>query len=289
MKSNQKKQRWAVVGLGRAGQARIKSLRNHPMASLIHVSSRREPSGASFADVLASDVDAVALCRESAHHAADALACIQAGKHVLVEYPLATNVSDARMVLAEAEGFGRVVHVGFLGLRSAWSQRVADVVGSSHIKRVTYSFTAGFGQVPRAEAEKERWGVLILARLHQLIHWFGPLTLVSSQIEELTGGWIVNVDLQTEDRQLIRLMETRCTGLARTRSVRAWRVDQQEIPTPEWKPERGVFAHDTDICIQRIAGHTGTQAHVNAASIIEGLSLAEAIARCAVAVQPGAM
>lgn len=62
----------------------------------------------------ASDIDVVHICTPNATHAALALAAIEAGKHVVCEKPLATNVEDARaLVLAAAEA-GVVAAVPFV-------------------------------------------------------------------------------------------------------------------------------------------------------------------------------
>ena len=41
------------------------------------------------------DIDVVSVCTESGHHAAHALYCLNAGKHVLVEKPMALSLNDA--------------------------------------------------------------------------------------------------------------------------------------------------------------------------------------------------
>jgi predicted dehydrogenase len=41
------------------------------------------------------DIDAVSVCTESGHHAVHALYCLNAGKHVLVEKPMALSLNDA--------------------------------------------------------------------------------------------------------------------------------------------------------------------------------------------------
>lgn len=52
-------------------------------------------------DVLAKkEIDAVILCTPTQMHAKQAIACLEAGKHVQVEIPLADSVADAEAVLA---------------------------------------------------------------------------------------------------------------------------------------------------------------------------------------------
>jgi 2-hydroxy-4-carboxymuconate semialdehyde hemiacetal dehydrogenase len=63
-----------------------------------------------LADSLAMpDVDAVILCTPTPLHAAQALACLRAGKHVQVEIPLADNLADAEAIVALQRATGRRV------------------------------------------------------------------------------------------------------------------------------------------------------------------------------------
>ena len=65
--------------------------------------------------IAADDVEAVLIASPCATHAELTLACIQAGKPVLCEKPLAETRADAERVLqAEAAGGRRLVQVGFM-------------------------------------------------------------------------------------------------------------------------------------------------------------------------------
>jgi 2-hydroxy-4-carboxymuconate semialdehyde hemiacetal dehydrogenase len=59
-----------------------------------------------------SDVDAVILATPTQLHAAQALACLDAGKHVQIEIPLADKLADARAVDARQRATGLVAMVG---------------------------------------------------------------------------------------------------------------------------------------------------------------------------------
>jgi 2-hydroxy-4-carboxymuconate semialdehyde hemiacetal dehydrogenase len=66
-----------------------------------------------LAETLArDDVDAVILCTPTQIHAAQAIACMQAGKHVQVEIPLADSWADALAVDAMQKQTGLVCMVG---------------------------------------------------------------------------------------------------------------------------------------------------------------------------------
>jgi len=58
------------------------------------------------------DVDAVILCTPTPMHAGQALACLQAGKHVQVEIPLCDALKDGEAVVAAARGTGKVAMCG---------------------------------------------------------------------------------------------------------------------------------------------------------------------------------
>ncbi|QTN27154.1 Gfo/Idh/MocA family oxidoreductase [Rhodoferax sp. AJA081-3] len=66
-----------------------------------------------LADSLAlKEVDAVILCTPTQMHAAQTMACLQAGKHVQVEIPLADALQDAEAVVALAKTSGLVAMCG---------------------------------------------------------------------------------------------------------------------------------------------------------------------------------
>jgi 2-hydroxy-4-carboxymuconate semialdehyde hemiacetal dehydrogenase len=58
------------------------------------------------------DVDAVILCTPTQMHAAQAIQCMDAGKHVQVEIPLADSLADAEAVLKKQQDTGLTCMVG---------------------------------------------------------------------------------------------------------------------------------------------------------------------------------
>jgi 2-hydroxy-4-carboxymuconate semialdehyde hemiacetal dehydrogenase len=59
-----------------------------------------------------TEVDAVILCTPTQMHASQSMACLNAGKHVQVEIPLADSWADAQAVAALAQSSGRVAMCG---------------------------------------------------------------------------------------------------------------------------------------------------------------------------------
>ena len=58
------------------------------------------------------DVDAVILATPTQMHAAQAIQCLQAGKHVMVEIPMADNIEDAKRLVAVQKQTGLVAMAG---------------------------------------------------------------------------------------------------------------------------------------------------------------------------------
>ena len=58
-----------------------------------------------------ADLDVVVICSPTGHHAEHAIAALEAGKHVVIEKPIARHPADAHRVLAAAARSGRALSV----------------------------------------------------------------------------------------------------------------------------------------------------------------------------------
>lgn len=128
--------RIAVVGLGFMGLTHLKAYKRIPGVEIGAVSCNDPKvlagdlssiqgnldvageavdfqSAQKFADALEcvreADVDAVDLCLPTAMHAPIAIAALRAGKHVLVEKPMALDAAQCDEMMAEAEKAGRLL------------------------------------------------------------------------------------------------------------------------------------------------------------------------------------
>jgi 2-hydroxy-4-carboxymuconate semialdehyde hemiacetal dehydrogenase len=118
--------RIALAGAGAFGEKHLDALKLIDGVSVTSLVGRRlEPTQdiaakygighacTDLADSLArDDVDAVILCTPTQMHAAQALQCMAAGKHVQVEIPLADSLADAEAVAAMQQQTGLVCMVG---------------------------------------------------------------------------------------------------------------------------------------------------------------------------------
>ncbi len=118
--------RVALAGAGAFGEKHLDGLKLIDGVEIVSIISRTAEQAASVAakygakhsstelsDALArDDVDAVILCTPTQMHAAQAIACMDAGKHVQVEIPLADSLADADAVLAKQIETGLTCMVG---------------------------------------------------------------------------------------------------------------------------------------------------------------------------------
>jgi len=116
----------ALAGAGAFGEKHLDGLKLIDGVEVVSLVGRRlEPTQAiadkygighactDLADSLAlPDVDAVILCTPTQMHAEQAIACMNAGKHVQVEIPLADSWADSEAVAAKAKETGLVCMVG---------------------------------------------------------------------------------------------------------------------------------------------------------------------------------
>jgi len=91
-----------------------------------------------YTDLLASDVDAVAIATPVSTHHHLALAALRAGKHVLVEKPIAATVAQAEDIAATAEREGLVAMVGHTFLYNPAVTAVRDLVARQELGQVYY-------------------------------------------------------------------------------------------------------------------------------------------------------
>jgi predicted dehydrogenase len=128
--------RVALVGSGSIADQHLGALLEIPGAQVAGVYSRSEEKARKAADrakcdpstdwkalVRRADVDVVDIVTSSGSHAEIALAAIEAGKHVLVEKPLAMTAADAGRVVEAAKA--RRVTLGVVSQRRFEPQHVA--------------------------------------------------------------------------------------------------------------------------------------------------------------------
>ncbi|GAA4428605.1 Gfo/Idh/MocA family oxidoreductase [Georgenia halophila] len=122
--------RWGVIGPGWIASEFVRALHAHSSQRVVAVASRAEDRAAEFAGRLGiphhsgsvdevvnrDDVDIVYVAAPQSEHNRLARIAIGAGKHILVEKPLATCADDARALLGAARG------AGVFAMEALWSR-----------------------------------------------------------------------------------------------------------------------------------------------------------------------
>lgn len=161
--STDKKLRWGILGAARVNERLLPAIIEAPNSELVAIASRR--SGAAKAtldkyapchgnvscyddlDALINDpqVEAIYCPMANEEHATWALKAINAGKHVLIEKPMALTVQDIEAIEAAATKHKVKVMEGFMYRFHPQHARIKEIVESGLIgdvlsARASYSF-----------------------------------------------------------------------------------------------------------------------------------------------------
>lgn len=115
------KYRWGILGTGAIAHQFVEDLRTLPQAVLHSVHSRTYDKAENFADTYGfafnhkelsafledPDLDVVYIATPNHLHCEQAVQCLEAGKHTLVEKPMALNVEEAKRIAEAAKKSGK--------------------------------------------------------------------------------------------------------------------------------------------------------------------------------------
>lgn len=189
--------RFAVLGTGRIADTQlVPALGQVPSAQLWSVLSRDEARGREFAnrhgaaspDPVHTDLasllvdprlDAVLIATPDGLHAGQAVAAARAGKHVLVEKPMATDLAGARAMVDAADAAGVRLGVAYhlrwhAGHRLLHERVQRGELGELRHMRAQWTFRAADASNWRAHSAVGRWWGLAGVGTHglDLVRWF---------------------------------------------------------------------------------------------------------------------
>ena len=150
--------RMGIAGVGTAGHAFIPAIRAHPEFTLAAIADPSEtarsevgrdaqvPTYPGLEAMLGeAALDAVCIATPTEMHAAHAIAAFAAGKHVLLEKPLAASLEDAQRILDAARRAGKALLVGHSHSFDAPIARMREIVDEGSLGAVrmanTWCFT----------------------------------------------------------------------------------------------------------------------------------------------------
>ncbi len=207
-----------IIGTGRIADTRlVPALNQVDGATFWSVLSRDRQRAESFADQHSAQakyhafdslaafladpaLDAVIIATPDGLHAQQAIACARAGKHVLIEKPIATTVEDAKQIcdacLQERVKLAVAYHMRWHdGHRQVASMLHSGKFGKPHYARAMWTWKAEDNSNWRAHEQHGRWWGLAGVGTHcvDFLRWMllpgcGEVTSVASLIDKSTYG-----------------------------------------------------------------------------------------------------
>lgn len=154
------KLRWGILGAARVNERLLPAIVEASNSTLVAIASRRAGAAAETLNKYApqqtgvrcyddldallqdADIQAVYLPMANHEHGAWALKAIEAGKHVLIEKPMAITVAEIEAIEAAAKKHNVTVMEGFMYRFHPQHARVHELVNSGLIGEVFYVRTA---------------------------------------------------------------------------------------------------------------------------------------------------
>lgn len=197
--------RVGIVGTGFAAKVRAQNIGAESRAQLVAVAGRTPERTAEFAasfNAIAvdswqtllqlSDIDLVIVATINSHHSEIVRAAILAGKHTIVEYPLALNPQEAAEIIELAKAKKVLLHVEHIELLGGLHQTMREQL--HHLGEV---YSARYSTIVTQRPVPQKWTFhraefgfplsAALSRLHRFTDLFGSIDSISCQ-NQYWGG-----------------------------------------------------------------------------------------------------
>ena len=194
--------RMGVIGLGWFGEIHCDAIASVPNLELVALCTRRPDRLAELAmkyntprtyrdysDLLAdSTIDAVSIVTMWDQHTEPAVAALQAGKHVFLERPMASTMTDCQKIIAAAKGAKGILQIGHICRFNPRYRMARQAIGEGRIGRIVAMSSRR--NIPAAWTPEilNKIGPIVADAIHgtDLMLWF-------------TGDRIVSAYAQTVD------------------------------------------------------------------------------------------
>jgi len=228
-----KKIKVGVIGVGSLGQhharvfaeltgARLVGVADVDRARAVAIAGRHGCRAVTDYRELLPDVEAVSVVTPTLLHHVIARACLAAGRHVLVEKPLAATVEEARDLVAAASDRGVTLQVG-------------------HIERFNAAFRATRGAIKEPTLiECRRWapftarGADVDVVLDLMVHDLDlVLGLISAPVQEIQASGVSILSATTDVAQARVVFQNGCVATFSANRVAQSKVREVRILQPE--------------------------------------------------------
>jgi hypothetical protein len=274
------KVRWGVLGVGRAGKARVAALRADPRAELVG-GWRGDPGAVglhtfqSVEDML-QHVDAVAICSPDHYHASQVHSALSAYRHVICEFPVAGSAGEASSLFALSVARDRVLHVEHIELLTPTARWIRKFAPDQTLIGGSLSFNGGLHSGATSPAHAN------IARFQRIIDAIGVPEDVSIQrctpnnlgVKLLYPGDVTfNLDCRMEEgleRRMEMVLEFQ-QGIVRQESGRVF-LDGKEV---ELESSPGLFKADQLAATAAILD--GEKPYISMERVLDGLAVADLV------------
>jgi biliverdin reductase len=186
-----------LIGTGYAAKLRCEALRHESRANLIAVAGHSLEQTELFAALYQAvpvssaqevierdDVDLIIICSINRDHSAQARAALTAGKHVVIEYPLALDLTEGEALIALAKTQNKLLHVEHIELLGGMHQAIKQYLPEiGHVFYVRYNTIKPQHPAPRKWSyNHEMFGFPLtgaISRLHRLTDLFGQVLTIN--------------------------------------------------------------------------------------------------------------
>lgn len=274
--------RWAIVGVGVAGRARARAIVADPRSRLVAVHRGRfadqlDVRALPFDDAVAA-ADAVAICSPTPLHPDQVRAVLEAGKHAVVEFPVAGSHHEAAELMQLAADVGRVLHVEHIELLDAAQITLRAQARPELIRHIDVQF-----ERPGSEtADAATLALGNVARLHRLTHLAGPVRTIDA-VDAEPGQLAASLTLDGGVTATLRFRESpglpRRTRLEVDGTIAVWCIEDR-ILFRNRQPQtllatRPLFEQDHRAAVARILD--GKRPYVEDARILHVLGVVDAL------------
>ncbi|XP_063076324.1 biliverdin reductase A [Engraulis encrasicolus] len=256
-----------IVGIGIAGRVRIRDLLAPlPSSAAEKLSVKGFVSRRSLGEeqgvpqvpleeaLQREDIQVAMICTENSSHEEHIRRCLEAGKHVCVEYPMTLNYQAAAALHDLAQQKGLLLHEEHIELFTPDFKQLKKEVAGKTLEEGHLHFTGG--------ALKPDTGFPAfsgIARLTWLVDLFGELSVTAASMEEdkENNHMKMTAHLQTQQQKPLTWIEERGPGLARGKSIN-FRFDSgtmTEMPSGAREPV-GLFMQDLVQFARKLTGQT---------------------------------
>ncbi len=208
--------RFGIIGCGRVAPRHAESLEQLEHAELMAVADKRESRAQNFQNkynvqpytdyhemISRADLDVITICTPSGLHAQMALDVIKAGKHVIVEKPIALSTADADTMIKAAEDAGVKLCVILQNRFNPPMQDIYKVVKSGKIGKLLLGNATVRWYRPQSYYEDDWHGTWAMdggALMNQSIHHIDALQWLMGEVDTVYAmtGTLAH-DMEAED------------------------------------------------------------------------------------------